>query len=273
MTRRTPLLLAALLLGGCQSVADFEDPLAPDIVQEAGLGDAMLNSGDPDSAVSYFERAAAASPDNPELQRSLAQSYMRTGRLAEAEAVLERLEALGADTPQDRVERAFIALRLEQWENASAMGAALPPDHDTARRALLDALLADRAQDWAAADVAYARAVVGAGEPAAILNNWGVSRMARGDLDAAAATFARALAADPKLFAAKNNLAIARALGGAYSLPEGEMNDEERAVLFHNMGLVALRRGERATAKRLFERAVAIHPQHYRSAADRLAAL
>ncbi|WP_333834565.1 tetratricopeptide repeat protein [Rubrimonas sp.] len=270
---KAALLIAALGLSACQSVSQFADPLAPDIVREAGLGEQILNSGDPNGAVRYFERAAAATPDDVAMQRSLAIANMRAGDLRAAERAMDAVLASDAATPQDRVERGFIAVRLDDWERAGAMTAALPPDLDTARRALLEALVADRARDWSAADAAYARALAGAENKAAALNNWGVSRLARGDASAAIATFERALATDPKLFAAKNNLAIARAMRGDYALPDGVESDRERAVLQHNMALVAQRKGDAAEARRLLERAIAAHPQHYRAAVEQLAAL
>ena len=273
--RRRVLALwaAALAASGCQSVSDFADPLAPDIVREAGLSEQILNSGDPRSAVAYFQRAVAATPEDVAMRRGLAIANMRAGDLHAAERAMDAVLASAEATPQDHVERAFIAIRLDDWERASAMTAALPADHESARRALLEALVADRARDWEAADAAYARALAGAEQPAQTLNNWGVSRLARGDAEAAAATFERALAADPSLFAAKNNLAIARAMRGSYVPPDAAANDRERAVLLHNMGLVALRRGEAAAARRLFEQALATHPQHYRAAAEQLAAM
>lgn len=274
MTGARALCIAACIgLAGCQSVSEFADPLAPDIVREAGLSEQILNSGDPKSAVAYYQRAVAATPDDVAMRRGLARANLRAGDLRGAAGAMDAVLASGAATPQDQVDRAFIAVKLDDWERASAMAAALPADHDSARRAQLEALVADRAREWSAADAAYARALAAAETPAQVLNNWGVSRMARGDAEAAAATFQRALAVDPRLFAAKNNLAIARAMSGSYVLPDGVATDRERAVLKHNMGLVALRRGDAAAARRLFDEALATHPQHYRAAAEQLAAL
>jgi Flp pilus assembly protein TadD len=110
-------------------------------------------------------------------------------------------------------------------------------------------------------------------EPAALLNNWGVSEMARGDLNAAQKTFEQAVSYDSTLFSAKNNLAIARGLQGHYTLPLVPLKDKERAVLLNNLGIIAMRKGDEKTARGLFAAAVDADPQHYAGAADKLAAL
>ena len=51
------------------------------------------------------------------------------------------------------------------------------------------------------------------------------------------------------------------------------MNDEERAVILNNLGIIAMRRGDEQIARRLFADAIVAHPQHYAGAVDKLAAL
>lgn len=97
--------------------------------------------------------------------------------------------------------------------------------------------------------------------------------MSRGDLAAAEASFKRALSYDATVFNAKNNLAIARALQGEYSLPLVPMTDKEKAVLLNNMGIVAMRSGNEKVAKGLFAAAVDANPQYYAGAANKLATL
>ena len=126
---------------------------------------------------------------------------------------------------------------------------------------------------WDTADIAYERAARSSTRPARILNNWGVSKMARGDLFATEKTFERALSFESNLFSAKNNLVIARGLQGKFTLPIVPLDDEERAILLNNLGIIAMRQGDERTAKGLFAAAVEAHPKHYSGAADRLATL
>ena len=269
------VVILATGLANCAptSVSDKPDPFAEDIIKEANLSDLLLTAGNPDDAVLYFERAVQRDPEDAEARRGLAKAYVKAKRYPEAARVYEELIALNQAEPEDRLEYAFVAVRLEQWDQAQSAAAGLPDGMNTPRRHLLDALLADHRQDWAAADAAYQRAESLSPNPADILNNWGVSQMSRGDLEAADATFRRAISFDSRMFKAKNNLAISRGLRGNYQMPVMPLTDVERAQILNNLGLIALRRDEKRIARGLFADAVATHPQHYQAAADRLAAL
>lgn len=264
-------LAALLALAGCETVSDMADPLAPDVIQEAGLEDAILQGGDADSAVAYFTRATARSPEDIALRRGLAGAYARAGRYRDARAAYESLLRSPKATTEDRLNSAFVSLRLDDWDSLADIASSRPEILRSPRGALLEAMIADRNGDWEMADAAYARAETGGATPAKTLNNWGVSLLARGEMRNAEATFARAMAADPALLIAKNNLAITRAMRGEYRLPNAPLADVEKATLLYNIGLVALERGERGEARRLFSDALNAHPRHYRAAAGRLA--
>ena len=263
----------ALALGGCQSVQDFVDPLAADVAREFGLEEDIANSPDVGGAAEYFEEAVAEEPETPDLRRDLAAAYVRDGRPREAREVYADLAETGAARPEDIVEAAMLDIELDRWHSAQTIAATLPETFRSPRRHLLDALLADRAGDWEAADIAYAAGVETSPAPAAMMNNWGVSLMARRELSRAEATLQAAVAIEPQFFAAKNNMAIARALQGEYDLPSIAMDDSERALLLNNMGLIAMRRGDTTQARALFAEAVETHPQHFPAAARHLAAL
>ena len=280
MTKQRRLFPAALivavaaLLAGCEGgIADRESPLAGNIIDDAELGELLMAAGDPEEAVTYFRNALAAAPDRADFRRGLAISLARAKRYPEAARIYAEMLALGQAEPEDRLEYAMVLARLQRWDEVRTALAALPPGMDTARRHQVDAMLADREGDWAAADAAYARAEALAADPSSVLNNWGVSQMSRGDYPAAARMFERALAYDSRLFSAKNNLAIARGLMGDYQLPAVPMTEAERAYMLNNLGVIAQRSGALERARGLFAAAVEAHPQHYAAAASRLAAL
>jgi len=272
-TARVALACMAIALAGCESVSERPDPLAANVIDEANLSGLMLTANDPNDAVAYFQKALSDSPDRADLRRGLALSLSRAKRYNEAARVFQELMTLGQDEATDRMEYAFVAIKLDRWEDVNVLSRSLPAGLQTPRRHLLDAMVADQQGQWEVADASYAKAEKLSSNPATILNNWGVSQMARGDLTAAAKTFDRAVAYDPRLFNAKNNLAIARALQGEYTLPIVPLTDEERAILLNNVGIIALRKGDERVARGLFAAAVEIHPRHYQAAADRLAAL
>jgi Flp pilus assembly protein TadD len=277
MVARLALMAAALGLAGglagCESVSQRPDPLAGSVIDEANLNELMLQSGDPEDAVVYFEESLAREPSRTDFRRGLAISLVRVKRYNEAARVYQELITLGQDEPVDRLEYGYVAVRLDRWDDATTLASTLPEAMDTPRRYLLDAMVADHASNWDAADAAYGKAEKLSPRPAKVLNNWGVSLMGRGNLPEAARTFERAVSYDSRLFSAKNNLAIARGLQREYTLPLVPLTDEERAVLLNNLGIIAMRQGDERMAKGLFAAAVEIHPQHYSGAADRRAAL
>ncbi len=264
--------------------AGYKDPSAVRVfyLGRAGLGialddaelvDLLLTTGDPKEAVAYFRNALAQAPDRADFRRGLALSLARAKRYPEAARVYAELAARGQAEPADRLEHAMAAARFDRWDDVRTIVAGLPPGMTTARRYGIDAMLADHEQDWAAADAAYAQAESLAANPAAVLNNWGVSQMSRGALAAATEMFGRALAYDSRLFSAKNNLVIARGLMGDYQLPAVPMTETEKGYLLNNLGVIARRNGQPELARGLFAAAVETHPQHYAAAASRLAAL
>jgi len=263
----------AVSLAACESVSQKEDPLAATVIDEANLNELMLTASDPEDAVDYFEQAVAREPNRDDFRRGLARSLVRAKRYNEAARVYQELITLNQDRPEDRLEYAYVAMRLDRWDDVRTLAQTFPDGLQTPRRYLIDAMIADQNNDWAAADAAYAQAERLSPQPAAVLNNWGVSQMSRGDLAAAVATFERAVSFDARLFNAKNNLAIARGLQGQYQLPLVPLSDDEKAVLLNNLGIIAMRRGDERIARGLFAAAVEAHPQHYAGAADKLAAL
>ena len=278
---RAALVLAALALAGCTGLSepgvDIESERAdgaPNPLDQDSLNDLMLTVAGADEAVAYFRRELAANPDNADLRRGYARALSRAGRHAEARLAWRGLVEEGRPTRRDRVDYAFTLARLDRWDDVEAQLAELPPGGEPgARELLVTAFLADQRGRWAEADAAYARAAELSARPAGVYNNWGVSEMARGDFEAAESRFEEALVYDPELFNAKNNLAIAYGLQRRYALPLVSVSEEERAVLLHNLGVLALRQGDRDTGRELLQRSLSVHPQHYAPAAEKLAAL
>ncbi|HET7410248.1 MAG TPA: tetratricopeptide repeat protein [Paracoccaceae bacterium] len=262
---------ATLALSACET--ERPEDVTGNIIDDARIENLLLTAGDPDEAVRYFEKALAEEPDRADFRRGLAISLSRAGRYPEAARHFEELIALDQATPEDRLQYAFVAARLARWDDVETAVAGLPPGLQTTRRSLVEAMAADHAQNWEAADAAYAQAEALATNPADVLNNWGVSLMARGDLARAEEMFERALSFDSTLFNAKNNLAIARGLQGDFRVPPIPMTETEQAYILNNLGLIAMRKGENAIARGLFAAAIEAHPRYYAAAASRLEAL
>lgn len=274
--RLVPAALAALALSACDSSrdADVERALDPlNVIDESNLSEIMLTAAAPGEAVSYFQRALSEAPDRIDLQRGLATSLVRAGRAEEALTVWQQVLAHEAAMDQDHVEYADALIRTGDWAEAEAQLNLVPPTFETYERYRLEAMVADANNQWDRADSFYETAVGLTTRPANVLNNWGFSHMTRGDNAGAEELFLRAISYDPDLFTAKNNLVIARASQGNYSMPLVNMTQIERAQLLHTAALTAIRRGEVETGRGLLNEAIDTHPQHFEAAVSALAAL
>ncbi|MBU2982981.1 tetratricopeptide repeat protein [Lentibacter algarum] len=263
-------------LAGCEKSGNSEVSRAfkdVNVVDESNMSDIMLTVADPNEAVSYFKRSSAENPDRADLQRGLAQSLVRAKRASEALPVYVKLLAHEDSTNEDRVNYADALIRADQWPEAEAALNKVPPTHETFKRYRLEAMIADSNKQWKKADSFYETAVGLTTKPSGVLNNWGYSKLARGDYAGAERLFGDAIRQDKSLFTAKNNMVLARGAQGNYNLPVIPMNQTERAELLHTMALAAIKRGDVETGKGLLREAVNTHPQHFEAAVRSLRAL
>ena len=271
------LLAGATFLSACAEQSGketveraFQDVI---VIDDANLNEVMLTVGDPNEAVTYFQRVVKEQPKNVEFQRGLAQSLVRAKRYDEGAAAWQRTVALPAATNDDRVEMADALIRAGDWAKAEKTLTAIPPTHETFKRYRLEAIIADSKQQWKKADSFYETAVGLTTSPAPVLNNWGYSKLTRGDYKDAERLFNSAVAQDSTLFTAKNNLVLSRGAQRNYNLPVVPMDQTERAQLLHTMALSAIKQGDVETGKGLLREAIDTHPQHFEAASRSLAAL
>jgi Flp pilus assembly protein TadD len=279
---RHPTILAACLAGvtaisGCgekDANATVERAFKDvNVVDESNLSDVMLTVADPNEAVSYFTRSLAQNPDRIDLQRGLASSLVRAKRVTEGAIEWEKVTKLPDATADDRVEYADVLIRAGDWARAEKVLNGIPPTHETFKRYRLEALVADSKQQWTKSDSFYEIAVGLTTTPASVMNNWGYSKLSRGDYREAERLFTEALSQESDLFTAKNNLVLARAAQRNYALPVVPMTQTERAQLLHTMALSAVKQGDVQIGRGLLEDAVETHPQHFEAAVTALRAL
>ncbi|HKK97700.1 MAG TPA: hypothetical protein VJ928_05925 [Marivita sp.] len=273
----TLCVTGAIALSGCEQGIDvdavdreFQDVNA---IDGTNLSEVMLSVSDPNEAVSYFQRTSAGAPDRIDLQRGLALSLIRARRNAEGVAAWARVVSHEDATNNDRLELADALIRNNEWDRAETVLDAIPPTHETYKRYRLEAMIADSNKEWDKADSFYETAVGLTTTPASVLNNWGFSKLSRGDHAGAERLFAQAIQNEPSLFTAKNNLVLARGAQGNYTMPVVPMTQIERAELLHSMGLAAVKRGDVVTGQGLMREAIETHPQHFDTAARSLKAL
>jgi Flp pilus assembly protein TadD len=274
--RITAVVSVGLALAACDQTRSADVDRALDgvnVIDETNLNDIMLTSADPDEAVTYFRRASRENPDRIDLRRGLAASLIRAGHHTEGVTVWRAVVNSDEATDQDRVDYAGALIRTNDWEEAEEQLDAVPPTFETYERYRLEAMIADSNEEWDRADSFYETAVGLTMRPAGVLNNWGFSYLTRGDFDAAERMFIEAINYDPDLFTAKNNLVLARASRGHYTLPLVQMTQVERAQLLHTMAIAAIRRGDVDIGRGLLEDAIDTHPQHFGAAVRALRTL
>ncbi|MFK7875941.1 MAG: tetratricopeptide repeat protein [Paracoccaceae bacterium] len=243
------------------------------VIDESNLNEVMLTVADPNEAVTYFNRVIKADPERIDAHRGLGVSLIRAKRNTEAAAAWRKVTLMPDATQNDRVDYADALVRSGNWEKAEQTLDAVPPTHETFKRYRLEAMIADSKQEWKKADSFYETALGLTTRPAGVMNNWGYSKLTRGDFKNAERLFADAIASDPKLFTAKNNLVLARSAQRNYNMPVIQMDQTERAHLLHTMALSAIKQGDVETGKTLLREAIDTHPQHFEAAVRALRAL
>ncbi len=279
---RQPLSLTAACIAGLivLSACDKSDGQSVDrafqgvnVIDGTDLNDVMLTVADPNEAVSYFQRSLGQDPDRIDFRRGLALSLIRAKRVTEGVGAWNRVVEHEDATNSDKTNLADALIRAGQWERAEETLNSIPPTHETFERYKLEAIIADYNKDWKKADSFYEIALGLTTQPAGVLNNWGFSKLTRGDGAAAERLFTDAIQRDQDLFTAKNNLVLARGAQGNYTLPVMPMTQIERAELLHTMALAAIKRNDVEIGKSLLREALETHPQHFEAAARSLDAL
>lgn len=273
-----PLCVTGLIvLAGCQkditgnSVSRNANSI--NAVDAADLSDLMLNAASAEETVAYFRRTSGEKPNEIRYQRGLAKSLVRAKRYTEATSVWTKVLAHPEANNEDKLGMADSQIRSGLWEQAAATLNQIPPTVETYQRYRLEAMVADSQKNWKRADSFYEIAIGLTTTPGSVLNNWGFSKLSRGDFKGAERLFVDALKYDDTKFITKNNLVLARAAQRKYAMPVMNMTQIERAQLLYTAGLSAVKQGDTSIAKRLFRDAVETHPQHFEEASRALETL
>lgn len=236
------------------------------VIDESNLNDIMLTSADANEAVAYFQRTLADNPDRIDLQRGLATSMIRSKRATEGAVLWKKVTQHKDSTHDDQMSYADALIRTGDWDRAEKVLDGVPPTIETFQRYKLEAVIADSNKEWKKADSFYETAIGMTTAPGGVLNNWGYSKLSRGDYRDAERLFGEAITYDSTLFTAKNNMVLARAAQKNYTLPLINVTQIERAQLLHTMALAAIKQGDTNTGKDLLEQAIETHPQYFEAA-------
>jgi Flp pilus assembly protein TadD len=278
---RHPVLISLCVAGvaalsACQKNDDAEVKRALksiNVIDESNLSDVMLTVADPDEAVAYFTKAATENPERIDLQRGLAKSLIRARKPDAAANVWRGIVNSPEGTSEDRVGLADALIRANDWKAAEAELNKTPPTYETFERYRLEAMVADSNKAWKKSDTFYETAVGLTTKPASVLNNWGYSKLTRGDYAAAEKLFSESLTYDSSVFTTKNNLVLARAAQRNYDMPIVKMTQVERAELLYTAALSAIKQGDVVIGRGLLEDAIETSPTHFEQASRALEAM
>lgn len=263
------IVTSAIALSACEKGGQGDVTRAlkgVNVIDESNLNDIMLTSADANEAVSYFQRTLVENPDRIDVQRGLATSLIRAKRSTEGSVMWKKVTEHPEATYDDQMSYADALIRTGEWDRAETILDSVPPTLETFQRYKLEAVIADSNKEWKKADSFYETAVGLTTKPGNILNNWGFSKLSRGDYRDAERLFGEAITYDSTLFTAKNNMVLARAAQKNYTLPLIQATQIERAQLLHTMALAAIKQGDTNTGKDLLDQAIEAHPRHFEAA-------
>lgn len=273
--RLAGVLLIALGTTGCfitgepmPEITMKDLPASPK--QPAKSGWDHLAEGAPRAAIAAFSGALSNDPNDKHQRLGLAEAYRRAGAHALAEK--EYAQLLNSETYRidAQIGIGFIKLASFDMSEAYDMFSSAVEEDAAAWRAWLGlAQLRDSGADWEGADEAYAQALENTDDRALVLNNHGVSMLARGDVEKAIALLNMALAIKPGSERVQTNLDLAMVVdedGEIRSQTQHDIDNKEKARKLNNMGYVAMLRGDLNAADTLLEEASDAHPSFYATA-------
>lgn len=267
-------MILAWLLAAAAAPPATVAATVPAVAPAAPLAEARhaIEVGRLDQARLLIARAVTAGSRGPAVDRLLADLDFAAGRMSEAAARYAALAAAG-NAELFVIERAGLAA-LRSGDRAGAShwiekAKAMPGASWRVWNAV--GVLADLRQDFAEADLGYAKAAELAPQEAEIANNMGWSMILRGDWEAAATSLERARALDPASRRIANNLELARA-ALAEDLPARSTREsnEDWAARLNDAGVVAQMRGDNARAAAAFTQAIQARSTWYERAANNL---
>lgn len=271
---------AVLSASGCittqPTVTEIVEKETLPAINTAKSGWDYLDQGAYAAAIPAFKIALHKEPENEKLLFGLAEAYRYTGQVERAEIFYAKL--LGSADYKVNALTGIGYIKLSSHDNGNAFelfSRAVKEDDTTWKAWLGLASLRDLAKDWENADVAYKNALKSTNDRTVVLNNHGISMLARGDAAAARHYFDLALQISPNSERVKNNFDLAESdldQNGKKSSYR-HLRGKELARRLNNQGYVEMVRGNRAEAETYFVEAIDTHPSFYATAHKNLRTL
>jgi len=233
-----------------------------------------LEAGEMHSAYTGFKQIALSDPENIEAllgwgDAALALAYIDDARIAFQRAAGKPLspdEKLRHFAGQTLVE---ILGQADTDREKLLLAATKIVPGDTRLWTLMGQYYDDQEQ-WEQSAHAYRQARMAGQSEAGMTNNFGMSYLAQKRFKAAIELFTLATTLDPDEIQYDNNRRLALLLDGQYLTALNDIEIDRAAPLLNDAGYVAMKRGDRALARLLLEKAMALSPVYYTEAATNL---
>jgi Flp pilus assembly protein TadD len=223
--------------------------------------DASRDDGRFSDALEIYQQVLVADPKSSGAQFGVAECLLGLGKAEDARIMFEALaqdKSLHAVALQGK---GLAHLALGQHEPAAkALRAATEADPSLWRAWNGLGLLADLKHEPHEAEDAYGTALAINPDSAALHNNLGYSHLLAGHADAAITEFRKANGLDPKSETVQNNYRLALAAKGNYAEAMRGVSKAMLPTTLNNVGVVAMQRGDLATAEGYFARAMESSP-------------
>ena len=172
------------------------------VIDESNLSNIMLTAASGrGGGVVFPALPSASSPTGSIFRRGLAASLVRAGRADEAVPLWRQIVESDEMMEQDRIDYAGALIRSGGLGRGRATARPRAPDDGNLRTLPASRrMVADSNQEWDLRGCHFYEIAVGlTTRPANVLNNWGYSRLTRGDFDGAEELFLEAVRYDPDL--------------------------------------------------------------------------
>lgn len=234
-----------------------------------------LDQGEYGAAIPAFQLALSKNPDDENLHFGIAESFRYLGAIERAEIYYAKLLNSARYRVGALTGVGYIKLASQDNSGAYEMFSQAIAEDDTAWKAWLGlASLSDQARDWIEAELSYQNALATTDKRAVVLNNYGISMLARGDAAAALVYFEMAEQIAPNSERIKNNRIFAQLdVNNGRRRSDNHLNGKELAKRLNNRGYIEMVRGNSSKAEEYFAEAIDAHPSFYATAHKNLKTL
>ncbi len=268
--RLWPVITALKRLNAPQKAAAVVKAVEPESVDAelaSEIGEAMIEAGEPDTALRFLERASAQSPITHRIRRNLAVARINVGDVETGRGLLEEL-LRNLDAQRADVARQLAPVLQREGRFGEArdlLESACQIDPNNWQSVFDLGRLALRMGDNRRAMETLARAANLAPDRADFAHELARAYLAVGDLDQARSAAEKSVSLDPD--SSDSRLLLAEILAQAGNLKSAiaelervNENDPFNAVAWHNLALLKRRRRDLRGALRATERAITLDP-------------